>query len=347
MSLNSWGVDLQRNGCLPAAERRFNQSMNLNTNNWVARINLFCNTNLQGGNKLSLADAADFGSQLGSINQLVMLIGHLGPADYPGFCYMLGSVFREFGLPRQAMQQFERAHDLVPDALAPQFALAGLAVGYGMPDRAMELINHLRGVAKNLPANADMDVRLALLEATVWLSQTNLTRAVNVLDAVVQQHPDDARTLNQISQTFYAMGDFTNAEQLVNHLLDREPDNVPALMTQSGIFLQTSRANLAIPTLNHVLSLTNLPDAKLNRAIAYIETTNYPAAKLDCLDLENSIPKCYLAEYRLAHIAMLENDTNQAEHYLRLCLTNAPIGTPLWREVRARLHALKPDPEAK
>jgi tetratricopeptide (TPR) repeat protein len=345
--LDGWGVDLQRNGRLPAAERRFSQAAELNTNNWVAKINLYCNTNLQAGNKMTLANAADFASQIGSVKKLELLIGRLGPLDDPGFCFLLGNVYQESGLPRQAMQQFSRAHDLVPDALAPQFALARLAARYRMPDRAMELINHLRDVAKNMPANAGMDVQLALLEAGVWLSQTNLTRAAGVLQTVVQQHPEDALTLNRVSQAYFAFGDYTNAEQLVTRLLDREPDNVAALMIQSQILLQTTRANLAIPVLNHILSLTNLPDAKLNRAMAYIQIQDYAAARSDCLELENSLSNCYLAEYRLAQIAGLQHDTNQAVHYLQLCLTNAPPQTPLWRDAEKWLQVFKPGPGAK
>ena len=100
---------------------------------------------------------------------------------------------------------------------------------------------------------------------------------------------------------------------------------------------------LALPVLNRVLTLTNRPDALLNRAIAYIQISNYPAATADCLQLDNSLPKCYLAEYRLAQIAVLQDDTNQAVHYLQLCLTNAPPGTPLWREVQARLQGFRSD----
>jgi tetratricopeptide (TPR) repeat protein len=347
MVLDSWGVDLQRDGRLPAAERRFRQASELNTNNWVARINLYCNTNLQAGTKMTLANAAEFASQIGSVKKLVSLISRLGPLDDPGFCYLFGNVFQESGLPRQAMQQFSRAYDLVPDALAPQFALAKLAAQYRMPDRAMELINHIRGVAKNMPANADLDSQIALLEAGVWLSQTNVNRAASILQNVVQQHPDDARTLYRISQAYLAFGDYTNAGPLVTRLLDQEPDNISALMMQSQILLQTARADLAIPMLNHVLSLTNIPDAKLTRAIAYVQIRNYPAARSDCLELDNSLTNCFLTEYWLAQIAGLQHDTNQAVHYLQLCLTNAPPQTPLWREANARLRAFKPDSGAK
>jgi tetratricopeptide (TPR) repeat protein len=343
MLLNNWGVELQRNNHFPAAQRRFVQSLELNTNNWIARINLIGNTNLQSGEKLNLDAASEFVRQGGSAKKLETFMKRLGPLDDPSFLYYLGNFYEESGLPRLAMQQFSRVHDLVPDALTPQFSLARLYVRFGLPDQAMELINHLRITAKNLPDNPGMDLQLALLETSVWLSQTNFTHARNIMQTVVQQHPDDDQIVNQIAQTYVSIGDFSNAEQLVTRMLARNPDNIPALMTRSGILLQTARADLALPVLNHVLSLTNRPDAILNRAIAYIQTSNYPAAKVDCLELDNSLPKCFLAEYRLAQIAVLQHDTNQAVQYLRLCLTNAPPGTPLWLEVRARLHVLKPD----
>ena len=51
MALDGWGVELQRNGYLPAARHRFKQAIDLNTNNWISWMNLYCNTNLQSGTK--------------------------------------------------------------------------------------------------------------------------------------------------------------------------------------------------------------------------------------------------------------------------------------------------------
>ena len=347
MFLNDWGVELQRNGRLQAAQRRFSQALELNTNNWFALVNLQCNTNLQSGTNMALGNAAGFFQQGGSQKQLESFMKRLGPLDDPSFCVYYGNQYQESGLPRMAMQQFGRAHELVPDALIPQLALARLEVLSGLSDQALESINQLRIATKKLPANAELDVQLALLETGVWLSQSNYTRAGDVMQTVVRKYPDDDKIVNHIAQTYASFGDFTNAEQLVNRLLARNPDNISALMTQSGIFLQTARADLALPVLNRILSATNQPDAKLNRAIAYIQMSNYPAAQADCLELDTSLPNCYLAEYRLAQIAVLQNDTNQAIHYLQLCLTNAPAGTPLWREVQARLRTLKTSPISK
>ena len=342
MGLNTWGVELQRNGLLPGAQVRFNQALTLNSNNWVARINLGCNSNLQAGTKMTLANAANLFNESGSLQNFSQIMSRLGPLDEPGACYRLGTDYQHAGMFRLALRQFDRAHTLAPDPLVPQFALAQLYVRYRMNDQAMATINHLRGQIEKLPDRAKLGVELSLLEADAWLAQSNYAGAVSVLHNVVQQHPDDAEILKRISQAYFVFGDLTNAAQVVTSLLDREPDNVPALMIQSGIFLQARQADRAIPVLNHILALTNHPSAKLARGMAYAEIRNYPAARADFLDLENSLPNGFLAESGLAQLAELQHDTNQAVYYLKLCLSNAPPkNVP---EIRARLDSLQPTP---
>jgi len=341
LALDDWGVQLQRNGWLPAAQRRFQQALRLNRNNWIARLNLYCNTNLQTGTNLTLAGVGSLDSQLGSLQNRTRFMVNLGPLDEPDGCYLQGEIYQQDGLPRLAMQQFDRAHALAPKSLAPEFALARLYGRSQMNDRAMTAINHLRGEINALPDHAGLAVQLALLEAGVWLAQSNFQRAGSVLQDIVLQHPDDDAALNRISREYFSFGDFTNAEQLATRLLEREPDNISALLIQSGVLLQTRRAALAIPVLNHVLSLTNSPPIKLNRAMAYVAATNYAAAKTDYLELEHSLPNWFPAEYGLARLAALQRDTNQAMHYLKLCLSNAPPQSVQWREVRATMESLK------
>ena len=49
LSLDAWGVALQQQGRLNEARTRLEQALQLNTNNFSARISLACNTNLQSG----------------------------------------------------------------------------------------------------------------------------------------------------------------------------------------------------------------------------------------------------------------------------------------------------------
>jgi tetratricopeptide (TPR) repeat protein len=344
LSLNSWGVALQRSGQLPAAARRFNQALQVNPNNWLAQVNLNCNSNLQAGINMSMAGASALVSLIGAPEKLGTMMSSWGLVDDPTCCFLLGTVCQQASLPRQALQYQERARALAPTDFAPEFALAQeyLRAGYG--EEALNTIQRLRTSTNKAPESMGLDVQLSVLEAGVWLTRSNLNRADAVLQSAVRQHPEDTLAVNRIAQTYFAFGNYTNASRLVSGVLAREPDNIPALMLQSGILLQTKQPNLAVPVLNHVLSLTNSTEAKLYRMLANIATTNFDAARTDCVDLQNTAPNSFLGEYGLAKIAELQHDTNQAIQYLTICLSNAPPKSPQWQDLRKRLDDLQPPP---
>jgi tetratricopeptide (TPR) repeat protein len=254
----------------------------------------------------------------------------------------MGNLYQQIGLLRQAAQEFERAQMLAPDTLMPKFALAQLYSRWRMDDKVFEIVNQLRKQTQASPAGDTVDVDLSVLEANSWLSQTNPVKARSVLQSVLKEHPNDKRTLNLVLQAYLAFGDFTNALQLVSGQLAREPDNVAALVNQAAILIQTGDATNAISFLNYALAITNLPIARLDRAVAYLQTQNLPAAEADYLELENSPAQAFPVHYGLAEIAERRHNTNLAIHHLELCLSNAPAGTVKWREVRERLDTLEP-----
>ena len=341
-ALDGWGVELQRNGRLPEARRRFEQAIALNTNNLAALLNLQCNTNLQAGNKMNLAGVDTVASQLGDLRRLSVIISRCGPFDDPIFCYLLGNVYLQTRLLRQSLQQLERARTLVPGTLAPEFALAQLYSSWRMDDKVFETVNHLRKETQAFPGKDTVDVDLSLLEANSWLSQTNPAKARIVLQSILKRHPDDTRTLNLVLQEYLAFGDFTNALQLVDGQLAGKPDNATALINRACILMQMGDATNAILILNHTLAISNAPLARFNRATIYLQTGNDPAAKTDFLELEKSQVDALPVHYGLAKIAEHQHDTNLAIHYLEFCLSNAPVGSPQWKEVNTRLNALKP-----
>jgi tetratricopeptide (TPR) repeat protein len=153
--------------------------------------------------------------------------------------------------------------------------------------------------------------------------------------------------MNHVVGDYLAFGDFTSALQLVNAQLSKSPNDVPNLNLQAAILIRSGNAAAAIPILDHILMITNLPAVRLNRAIARLACQDFEGAETDYRELEKSGAETGPACYGLAAIAGHRHDTNQTVNYLRLCLTNTPPGTPLWREASARLQALKPDPGAK
>ncbi len=342
LSLDGWGAALQRQGRWSEARLRFEQALQLNPDNVSAQISLVCNTNLQSGSRLGLAGVDKVADQLGSIQHLSAILNNCGPFDEPVFCYLLGCAFQKNGMWLQAAEQFERTRTLAPGTLAPELALAEIYTRLQFADRARPLINHLRDVTKNLPASSALDLEMALLEANSWLSHTNTANASGVLQSVWQQHPDDLQITYGVISAYLAFGDFTNALQLVNTKLARSPDDVTSLNIQAAILIQSGDAAAAIPVLDHVLTLTNLPETRLTRAIARLACQDFAAAETDFRELEKSGEEPGRVSYGLAAIAEHRHDTNRAAYYLRLCLTNTPPGTILWHKASARLQTLAP-----
>lgn len=342
--LEAWATTLQKQGRLPAARQRFTQVLQLNTNNLSARISLACNTNLEAGNPMGLSEVAKVAGQLESPNRVNLIMNNYGPFDEPVFDYLLGSVFMQAGELLQAAEQFERVRTLTPGSLAPELALAQIYNRLQMTDRARPLISHLREEAAKLPENSSLDLNLALLESYSWLLQTNVSNARSALQSVVEQHPEDTQVKSRVLGAYLAIGDFTNALQLVETQLAKTPDDVPTLNSKAMILIQSKRAAEALPILDHVLTLTNLPAARINRAFARLTLQDFTDAEKDFSELEKTGEAAGLANFGLAAVAENRKDTNQAVRYLRLCLTNTPAGTPLWQQASYRLLALEPAP---
>jgi Flp pilus assembly protein TadD len=350
MSLDGWGVALQQQGHWNEARLRFEQALQLNTNNFSAQISLASNTNSESGRKLELAGVNNVANQLGSLErisrQLNSLLNNYGPFDDPVLCYLLGGAFKNAGMLLQATEQFERTRILAPGTLAPEVALAEIYTQLHFDDRSGPLINHLLDETRNLPAGNPLNLEVKLLEANLWLAQTNTTKASSILQSVLQQHPDDVQIANTVINTYLTYGDFTNALQIINAKLAKSPDDVTSLNLQSEILFQSGHATAAIPVLEHILAITNLPDARLNHALARLAAEDLTAAETDIHELEKTGGEPGRVGYGLAMIAQHRHDTNQAAYYLRLCLTNTPPGTVLWQKARTSLQALEPGSKA-
>ncbi|MGA2785952.1 MAG: DUF2723 domain-containing protein [Verrucomicrobiota bacterium] len=347
LSLEAWGVALQQQGRLNEGRTRLEQSLQLNTNNVSARISLACNANLQSGLRPGLAGINEVASQLGNLQRLSLVMNKCGPIDDPIYCYLLGCTYQKAGQWVQAVQQFERTRILAPGVAAPEFALAELYTQFQLTDRARPILNHLRDETKNLSTNRAVDFDLALLEANFWLAQTNAANARNALQSVWLRYPDDAQIAHNVLKAYLAFGDFTNALQILSTRLSKSPDEITDLNDKAAILFASGNPADAIPVLDHVLALTNLPLARFNRASARLASHDYAAAEADFHELEKSGLELDRASYGLAIIAEHRHDTNQAMHYLRLCLANTPTGTPFWRNASNHLQALNSGAKAK
>lgn len=340
--LEGWAVSLQKQNRLREARMRASEALQLNSNNISARLTLTCNTNLQTGVKMGLANISNVAGQLGSPDRANAIVNSGGPFDDPTFCYVLGSAYLDHGLLIQAAEQLDRVRTLAPDSLGPQLALADIYNRLRMPDRSRPLINHVREEVRKAPANSSLDLGLALLESYSWLLQTNLAGARDALQSVVKEHPDDPQIASRVTSAYLAFNDMTNALQLVDERLAKAPDDPAGLNTKAVILMQTGHTAEAIPILDHVLALTNLPAARINRAFACLTTKDFASARSDLRQLEKAGNSPGMVNFGLALVAEHDADTNSALRFLQLCLSNTPPGASLWYQASAKLQMLHP-----
>jgi Flp pilus assembly protein TadD len=346
LPLDGWGVVLQKQGRLREARARFEQALELKTNNFSALISLACNTNLQAGAKLNLVNvplsARWLVEKLGSLDGLNRTLDLGGPFDDPTFGYLLGTIFFDHGLLVQAAEQLERVRTLAPDSLAPGLALAEVYNRLQMPDRSRPLVTQMREVIRHAPPNSGLDLDLALLESYAWLLQTNRANALEALQSVIKQHPGDPQVANRVVSAYLALSDVTNALQLLDERLAKAPEDGPTLNSKALILLQSGQVAAALPILDHLLAITNQLSVRINHAFARIATQDFAGAKSEFGELEKRGVAASETDYGLGLVAAHDHDTNLAAHYFQLCLSNTPTGAPLWQQASDRLAILQP-----
>ena len=341
--LDSRGVELQRSERLPAARHRFEQALALSPNHVSAGINLRCNTRLQAGKTLNLDSLNEMAGRFRDLRDIFRVMNNDGPFDEPGLCYQLGRICQQAGWPRQTVQLMERTIALAPGEPLPKVALAELYSFWRMEAQAFDSIKRLKATMATLPPNqmAEVEVEASILEAKIWMLHTNFAKARPILQSLLEKSPNDLATAELVFKAYLSFGDLTNALELATEKLAKEPDNFIALNNRAAILLQMNRAAEAVPILNHALLLTNLPQLRVNRAIAYFQSSNLPAAEAEYLALLNEPADVFSVHFGLAAIAEQRHDTNVAIHHYTICLSNAPAGTAKWEQTRAHLAALK------
>jgi tetratricopeptide (TPR) repeat protein len=113
-ALDTWGVELQKAGCLGEAGNCFAAALQLSPDNAAAQINRDFNQNLQAHKAAAGQPAQWSEGQLGKRRSWSQILALDGSIDEPNACYEVGTMFAQANLPRQAAQQFARAQTLAP-----------------------------------------------------------------------------------------------------------------------------------------------------------------------------------------------------------------------------------------
>jgi tetratricopeptide (TPR) repeat protein len=338
-ALDTLGVLDQRLGRLDAAGNHFAAAQEFSPNNLVATANLEFNRKLRSGERVAAESLESFDEHFGNFSGWEQILNVNGVFDTATGCLAQGIVFARGKLARQAAQQFERVLSLAPDNLIASLWLARTYLVSRTPEKALPLIAELKAHADSrddaiTPADVfrvelAADYKIKPQEIRPMLEQLSTT---NMLDAAVQ--------------ICIGFGDFTNALIVIEKRLGINPDNVPALVTDGLVHLRLGDSGRAIAPLTHAISLqpTN-SDARLFRAVAYLENTNLEDATLDYETLKKTdSTKDASANYGLGEIAFRKGDTNTAIRLFEVSLTEMPTNSPGAKALEERIKVLKGGP---
>lgn len=342
MALDDWGVQLQRMGSLRAAQKRLAQAFALGNGNSIATINFQVNTNLLAGRPLGLAGLKNMAAELGDARYLSRFLLAFGPVDEPAFCLLLGDHFSKSGLPRQALQQFERAKALVPGNPAPSLALAELYAKTGFNTEARQAIDRLRSKLPPafLSTNAELSVKLHLIEAATWLRSSNPENARLVLKKALDDFPDNAIVAGQILQAYVSFGDLTNALALVGRQLAADPGSPDILLKKADILARMQDLTGSLQILDRLLASTNLPAAFFLRGAVRLKAGRLDQGELDFLQVEKLSGRQAGVQLQLAEIALRRNEAGKAMGYLTNALNDLPADSPSRRLVAEKIEQL-------
>lgn len=163
------------------------------------------------------------------------------------------------GNPRKAMRTLERALELAPLNVTVRSKLVELQVRYGeidaalenaliladsyyqlaQPDRAIEVLNEALRLAPRGSPEHRWPLRVQRKLADIHLQRLDWPKAAAVLEAIVEQSPDDVEAVARLADIYYKLGRSDQARRVLQDatgmLVDRgEPGTALALWEQEA-----------------------------------------------------------------------------------------------------------------
>ncbi|HEV2452877.1 MAG TPA: tetratricopeptide repeat protein [Verrucomicrobiae bacterium] len=342
LSLDFWGVQLQRMGDLTDAAARFRTALDFNTNNIAARINQQVNDELEAGRRLSADPTSAAFAQFGVFDNLSKILANDGPIDDPGFCFQYGyTLAQDNGLFRQAVAPLNRAYEMDPGYLPGRIWLARVYGMNHMPDRMLDI---LRAPLPRTDESSEADTRqLHMLLSAAYFQKNELAEGTRLLEDEVSQSPTNQALLSTVEQIFMNRAMYSNALHVAQLDLRLSPDDPSRLLTLGFILNQLKQYNEAIAPLNRALAIqTENAKAQFQLANAYFGAGDLDAARTNYEKLQQDRANSPELAVSLEQIAWRRHDTNEAIRNIEIYLANAPTNTPEARLLEDHLRQLKP-----
>jgi tetratricopeptide (TPR) repeat protein len=341
--LDYWGVQLQRRGELDLAATNFAAALNLNPNNISAGINLDFNGKLRSKTVVKVDPNRVNPDQFGKSSNWSQLLNANGPLDEPSFLFydamLLANANHFF---RQATEPFTRIRNLDPDNLETRLQLAQIFIFNRLTDRAIEALHDPLTEPNRFGLTDNNSVGLNILASAAYFQKNDNARAGELLELEMKRHPDDESLRTAGVQAYMLHALYPEALRIINHQLQKTPDDPKWLFGKGYAELQSSNYVQAATTLSRVLTIqTNDPTARFNRALAYLAAKNLDGARGDYLELQNTYTNSYQVAFGLGEIAWQQQQTNEAIRNYQIYLANARTNTAEATNVLTRLRELQ------
>lgn len=343
--LDFWGVELQRctnagTNALAQAGGYFDLARQLNGLNWPALINEGFNRDLREGKQAQIKSLSAFEDQLpGGYAQWFDSVNAGGPFDEPNFCLGFGALLTEGSNFRQAIQQFQRAEQLLPGHLSPPLLLAQTyslipgresALDYALPSPGADFYDATVAADRALKISPDETNALYLKEFCLLQ-----------LGEYLQGHSNETARPFPSAQEAYS-----GSLEAADHLLRVVPNEPGSLFYKSLALMQLDRPCDAIPFLTHLIETqTNNIPLYFTRAVGYFQCHKFDSAKADYETLlKANPPGLFKVYFGLGEIAYTNRDYPEALKNYQLYLTNAPTewqATAEFKNVQQRVGDLR------
>ncbi len=362
VALDYWGTELQKAKYLKEAHNQFAEAVRLNTNNFIASINLQYNEQLQKGLARPIEAVEPFTKALSYYHNLDTLLRRNGPPDEPALDVELGEVFAEKGNMHQASLLFERCLELLPGNPEAMLNLAKTEVyrRNPEPDQALELLAKVKASGKVSPW------QIMWCEAAAYTAKNDTARAEKILEDAVAADPKDLSRIVVLTEFYRANAvelfragkpeesarNFSNAVSSIDRELQliaasgREDGSsfiFEALVKKAEIQMQLRAYTNALATLNQALDVQPRNyNALVDRARVEIEIKQLEPARADFEEVGKILPKApYIKEFGLASVAEAENNKAEAINHLKRALKTVPEEGPDYRAATNRLARLE------
>lgn len=312
-----------------------------NPSNLVAVLNRDFNESLRTG-KPSASDLAKIAQELlGPGQTWGSVLAKHGPPDEPNFCFALGQLFLQSGLPRQAIIQFTRVTELAPTNHLAHLAIADTFLALKVPDRAKAALDAARGKPELRVGLAASESAVLRLDALVLSQKGKTNEAEQAFVDAVKKFPADLPLLDSLTEIYLFSRRFTNALAVTETQLKVAPTSPRALVNKGGILIQMKQFEAALAPLTKLIELQpRHSGAHLNRAIALMNLNRPDDAAKDYTKHIELEPAMHNGHFGLAEIAWQRKQTGDAKKHYEAGLKLAPPDAPETKIARERLKEL-------